>query len=330
MALALVVCSCTVSTETEKYQRRRNNIIDVRDKITEIKIDDPILNSLNRLYLIEDYLIIQDFQALDKLIHLFDKNDFSYVTGVGYRGQGPDELTNMGYITVDKARHSFYVNDYGKQKIFVYHLDSVLSNPAYAPEVKMEINETIFPSRFQLINDSIAICRIIEPIGTNNFKPMPGKMNMNTGEITLMKYEHPKIKTDRKRSSVAASIEHGLYAEYYERFDLMTLCTLDGDLICNIYGPGWKNDDRRTKYYQNVVFCGDKIYASYSGGKPFDEQMRSIQGTKIIVFDMQGNYIHTLETGLHISDFCYDGDNNRLLLSQYAGDNDIQFAYLPL
>ncbi|MDR0748347.1 MAG: 6-bladed beta-propeller, partial [Tannerellaceae bacterium] len=168
--LAFAVCSCTVSTETEKYQRKRNNIIDVRDKITAIKIEDPIISSTNRLYLIEDYLLIQDFKALDKLIHLFDKNDFRYITSVGYRGQGPDELTSMGFITVDVAHRSFYVNDYGKQKIVAYHLDSVLSNPSCLPEVRIEMNETIFPSGYQMINDSIAICRIIQPIGTNNFK----------------------------------------------------------------------------------------------------------------------------------------------------------------
>jgi hypothetical protein len=330
MLLALLVCSCTVSTETEKYQRRRNNIVDVRDKIVEIKIEDPILSSLNRLHLMEDYLIIQDLQSFDKLIYLFDKNDFRYITCTGDRGQGPDEIANMGLITVDKARRSFYVTDNGKLKILSYHLDSVLSNPACAPEVRMELNETIFPGYYQLIDDSTAICEIIQPIGTSNYKPMPGKMNMNTGEITLMKYEHPEIKTSRKRSYVATSVEHGLYAEYYHRCDLMTLCTLDGDLICNIYGPGWKNDNRRTRYYEKVVFCGDKIYAGYSGGRPFDDQMRSILPTRIIVFDLQGNYIHTLETGLHISDFCYDADNNRLLISQFNGDNDIQFAYLPL
>jgi hypothetical protein len=235
----------------------------------------------------------------------------------------------MGVIAVDKARRSFYVTDYGKQKIFSYHLDSVLNNPACLPEVKMEMNETIFPWHYQLINDSTAICHIVQPIGTDNYKPMPGKMNMKTGEITLMKYEHPKMKTSRKRSFVAASVEYGLYAEYYQKYDLMTLCNLDGDLICNIYGPGWNSDKRKIAYYEKVVFCGDKIYASYSGGKPIDEQrMRAIRATRILVFDIHGNYIHTLETGLQIADFCYDSDNNRLLICQY--DGDIQFAYLAL
>ena len=153
-------------------------------------------------------------------------------------------------------------------------------------------------------------------------------MNMNTGEITLMKYDNPKSGFNgKKRMGLAVSLAHGLYAEYYERRDLMTLCTLDGDLICNIYGPFRSDTKNRIYNYSKAVFCGDKIYAAYSGVKPFDEQGKSILPTKLLVFDMQGNYIHTLETGLNISDLCYDPANNRLLLSL---DDDVQFGYLPL
>jgi hypothetical protein len=34
--LALLACSCTLSNDTEKYQSKRNNIINVRNKIIEI------------------------------------------------------------------------------------------------------------------------------------------------------------------------------------------------------------------------------------------------------------------------------------------------------
>jgi hypothetical protein len=323
---ALLACSCSISNETEKYQTRRNNIVNVRDKIVEIEIEEPLISSVNRFYLMDDYLIVLDVKSLGKQIHLFDKNDFSYITGTAYRGQGPDEIANIGLIAVDEARRTFYVNDHGKQKVFSYPLDSVLSNPSYGPQVKMEMNETLFPDYYQMIDDTTSIGKIIQPIGNNNFKPTAGKMNMNTGEITLMKYENPKI-TGRKRSSVAVSLAHGLYAEYYHNRDLMTLCNLDGDLICNIYGPGWSEDRSRNSYYGKVVFCGDKIYASYTGEKSFNEQRQSNLATKLLVFDIQGNYLQTLETDLQIVDICYDAANHRLLLSL---DDDIQFAYLPL
>jgi hypothetical protein len=42
---------------------------------------------------------------------------------------------------------------------------------------------------------------------------------------------------------------------------------------------------------------------------------------------MEGDYIQTLETGYNISDFCYDKDNNRIIMSL---DAEVQFAYLDL
>jgi hypothetical protein len=275
----------------------------------------------------DDYLIIQEFKSFDKLIHLFDRNSFEYITGIANRGQGPNEIANMGHIAVDEARRKFYVNDHGKNRIFSYDLNSVLSNPSYVPEVKMKMDETIFPDNYQIVNDSISICKIIQPIGTNNFKPTVGKMNMLTGDIELMPYENPKI-TGRKRSNVVASTEHGIYVEYHYNHDLMTVCNLDGDLIRNIYGPDWNEDIKPNfDHYGKVVFCGDRIYATYRGEDILNEKGQSIQPSKLFVFDIIGDYIQTLETGLHISDFCYDERNDRIILSL---DDEMQFGYLEL
>ncbi|MDR2809061.1 MAG: 6-bladed beta-propeller, partial [Tannerellaceae bacterium] len=106
------------------------------------------------------------------------------------------------------------------------------------------------------------------------------------------------------------------------------ICNFDGDLICNICGPAWGHRNHKHSYYSRAIFCGDKIYATYLGSTRIDEEkMRSIYPTQILVFDLQGNYIQTLDVGLRISDLCYDEENNRLLL---GFDDDIQFGYLEL
>jgi hypothetical protein len=315
-----------VSTDTEKYQRSRKNIIHVRDKIKEITIEEPLMGALNRLYLMDTYLIIIDVETHDKLLHLFDRNTFAYITSIADRGQGPNEIARIGILSVDEPRRMLHVPDHGKNKILSYHLDSALTDSSYVPELKMAMNEAIFPDYIQMIDDSTAICRIIQPIGSNNFKPTTGKLNMNTGEITLMKYEHPEI-TGRKRFSVAVSLEHKLYVEYYSNQDLMTICNFDGDLICNIYGPGWGNEHKNYDYFSKVVFCGDKLYVRYLGEDLLNKDRSVNRATKILVFDLPGNYLQTLETGLCTRDFCCDGENNRLLFSL---DDDIQFGYLAL
>lgn len=329
--LFIVACwSCTNSSEVEKHQNKRDNIINVRQKIKEIKIEDVLISGSNRLQLMNDYLIISDYNSIDKLIHLFDKNSFNYLTSTTYRGQGPGEIANLGYVAVNEPNRLFYVTDHGKQKIFTYNLDSVLADSLYMPKDKLKMNERQFPSEYQYINDTLCIGRIIEPIGNSDFKPSVAKWNMTTGEIKLMKYEHPEI--EKKRISFAVSMAQGIYVECYSYHDLMTICDLNGDLKYNIYGSNWNNrKSNKISYYGNVAFCGDKIWVTYSGEDTFSKdpngRIKSNNPTMFLVFDINGDYIQTLETGYNITHFCYDKEKNRIIMSL---NDEIQFAYLDL
>jgi hypothetical protein len=320
--LIAVCCGCSSDSNTEKHQNKRDKIILVQDKVKEIEIEDVLIGQVARVYLLGDYLIIKDYMSVDKIIHLFDKKNFNYVTSTADRGQGPGEITNPGHVGSDESRRIFYVNDHGKQAIFAYELDSVLANPDYLPKVKMKMDKMQHPDKYQYINDTLSIGLIIEPIGNSDFKQVVAKWNMNTGEIKPMKYEHPAI--EKKRISFDVSMEHGIYVECHSNHDLMTICNLNGDLKYNIYGPNWSDQQDNLQYYTKVIFCKDRIVASYSGGiYGSDERF----ATKFFVFDIAGNYIQTLETGYRISDFCYDKENNRIIMSLNA---DIQFAYLDM
>ena len=37
--------------------------------------------------------------------------------------------------------------------------------------------------------------------------------------------------------------------------------------------------------------------------------------TQFLIFDLEGNYQQTIETGYQISDFCYDKDNDRIVMN---------------
>lgn len=314
--------SCSGDSETEKYQKSRNNIIDVRDQVKEIVIEDVMIGRIAWPYIIDKYLLIGDYESPDQQIHLFDRNSFRYITSTATKGQGPGEIAGLGCIAYDKNRRSFYVTDHGKLKIFSYNLDSVLANPDYKPEVKMDMKAELFPDSYQYIDDTLCIGRVIKPIGTNDFKPYVAKWNMLTGEVDLMKYEHPDIR--KARFTEAVSVEHNRYIQAYGRNDLLTICNLDGELICNIYGPKWTSESSQTSYFRNPAFCGDKIIVTYSGGNYLTD---GSYPTKLMIFNLDGNYLQTLETGYKISYFCYDPDNNRLILNM---NDDIQFCYLDL
>ena len=321
--------SCTESSEVEKYQDERDNIVNVKDKVKEIVIDDVLIGNIATPLVMGSYLLIEDYKSSDKLVHLFDKKTFKYRASTANKGPGPREIAILGSIGIDEARNKFYVSDHGKLNILTFDLDSVLADPFYEPHVKMKINPRQFPSEYIYANDTLCISQIITPIGNNDFKSSVGKWNMCTGKIELMKYEHPEIK--KKRINFAASMENDIYVEYYYRHDLISIFNLNGDLKHNIYGPSWKNEADRTNHYRDAIVCKDKIIASYSGEDSFIEEKN--RGNKfnnpkiLLVFDLNGDYIKTLETEYEINSFCYDKDNHRLILNL---NEEMQFAYLDL
>jgi len=75
-----------------------------------------------------------------------------------------------------------------------------------------------------------------------------------------------------------------------------------------------------------VNLAGDYliIVATYSGGNYRTDEYYP---TKLIIFDLNGDYLKTLDVEYKINDFCFDREKNRIIMSL----NDvIQFAYLDI
>ena len=281
-------------------------------------------------YILNDYLIISDYKSYDKLIHIFNKNTFQYLTSVGKQGQGPSEIANMGRILCNNQQNTFYVIDHGHQVLYDFPMDSVLSHSDYLPKKKANIERTEFPFMMQYESDTLSYALFMRVLNPGDYFPAVARWNMQTGEREFMSYNgHPEIK--KKRVSFAASPEHNLYAEVYWYHDLLSLCTLDGVLKYNLYGKRWNNiKSNENAYYDEAIFCKDKIVASYWGDKRLFKDNRNLnvhRPDKLIVFNLDGDYIATLEVGYPILHFCYDESNNRLI---FAFDDDMQFAYLDL
>ena len=324
--IIIIFGGCSSSSSTEKKQNKRNNIINVHNRIKEIVIEDLLINNFSVPLLVNNYLFINDYKSENECIHIFDKNNFKYITSTALKGQGPGEIARIGHIAEDKVNRKFYVSDHGKNKIFSYDLDSVITDPEYLPIEKMKMNAGLFPNDYIYISDTLSIGVTIQPLGNSDFNPVVGKFNMKTGEIKHMSYTiHPEVK--KKRICFDISMEHGIYVECYAPHDLMTICSLNGDLKYNIYGPNWDTETHGIYHFGPVKFCNNSIVALYSGEKILNKEGRSNFPTKFLVFDLDGNYLKTLETGYKIARFCYDRDNNRILLSM---DDDIQFGYLDM
>lgn len=320
--LVLILCllGCKEGSNKEIYQSRRDNIVNVKSLIKEIDLDDVLIGSISEPYSMGDFLVIGDYKSVDKMIHLFDGNKYKYLASVGDFGQGPKEITNLGNVVWNEKMNEIYVTDHGKLQVFGFSLDSIMNKEDYKPFVKIKLNASSFPNDYVYINDTLSYGTFINPTSSSTFIQSTGTWNMNTGEIKLLEYNHPDI--EKKRISLAVSMENQLYAECNSRCDLISIFDLRGNLIRNIYGPKW-GEGSKGSYFTRCLFARDYLIALYDG----NEYAKHSQPTQCQIFTKEGDYVKTLETDSQILRFCYDKINNRLI---FCFNDEIQYGYLDL
>lgn len=294
----------------------------MKEQVCEIDMGDVLVSSDSYPYVTSDYLLIVDYLSMDYLINAFDKGTFQSAGCFAHRGGGPKEITEIGTLGIDNEHQSIFITDFGKQKIFYCNVDSALADPTYAFQEVTSFTLNKFPAEYTYINDTLCIGRFIFPIGNNNYLPQTAKWDMKTGEYDVMAYEYPGI--ERKRMTCDISIENQVYVECHTYHDLLSICDFDGNLICNIFGPNWDREKTDTHCFGRAVFRRNQIIVAYSGK---DRRTRDTSLTKFHVFDVEGNYLKTLNIGYRLIRFCYDSTYDRLIM---CFDDEIQYGYLDL
>jgi hypothetical protein len=314
---------------TEKVQKSRNNIVNVSDKIINIKPE--ILFGNSTFFIMDNILIVNEISPRgEKGIHLLDKNTFKYLASTGIIGKGPGEMSMQGTIGIDRKNHIFWAPDNGKRIMYKFPLDSALKNEKFKPTISIKLNNDLQMARFGFLDDSIIIGKAVQWNSKSSFELAMAKMNIHTTNIEKFGYENPEA--IGKKSNSLFALSNNFYVNCYDRIDLMTICDLKGNLLYNVYGPGWfdKDQDKKTYFFGVDVF-GKNIIASYIGGSRLVIKGNISQGnspTKFIVFDMQGNYLKTIETGFEFSRFCVDEENKRIIA--YFTDREEPLGYFDI
>ncbi len=83
--IIIIFGGCSSSSSTEKKQNKRNNIINVHNRIKEIVIEDLPINNYSLPLIVDNYLFINDYKSENECIHIFDKNNFKYITSTALK-----------------------------------------------------------------------------------------------------------------------------------------------------------------------------------------------------------------------------------------------------
>lgn len=317
------------STTTEKFQNHRNNIINVSDKIVDIK--PSVIFGESLFYIIDQILIVSEISPKkEKGIHLFNKNTFDYITSTGILGRGPGEIAMLGTIGVDRKNRILWVQDNGNKVMWRFPLDSILKNKNFKPTVNLELRDDAFINRLGFLNDSIVIGKAVKLHPDYSFDMEMSKLNLRTNAIEKYGYENPKATGKNSNSLFSMSTVNNFYVNCYYLNDLMTICDLKGNLKCNVYGPDALNNTGNKKaYFFGVEIFGKNIIASYIGDIGFlADKDRGNSPSVFLVFDMDGDYKATIDTGHKFGRFCVDEENKRVIA--YYQDRPEALGYFNL
>lgn len=321
--------SCNKSTKTDQNQKERNNAIDISSQITDIKTN--LIFGKSWLYIVDSFLVVEEQKPIgDKGIHIFNKNTFRYITSTGIVGKGPREVTRQGRIGIDHNKRIMWVDDHGKRVRWEFPIDSILNNCNFMPIGNTGIPIKFFLEEYDFINDSIAIGKAWNIVNSSSFDNKMAKLDFNKNITTLFGYMHPKVTGEKSKFSFKLSLKDSLYVNGYLTCDLMTICDLDGNLKCNVYGPDWGTPNEEWRdYFTGIGIINKHIIASFVGQDRFyydkNSRLKYNWPTKFMVFNLNGNYESTLETGCTIIDFCVDDENGRVIAYFDNRDNPLAF-----
>lgn len=326
----IIITSCK-SKNSEVFQNRRDNIINIGDKIVDIKSDLIFGNST--LHIVDEFFIINEVSPKgEQSIHLFNKNTFEYVTSTGIIGRGPGEISSPGVIGVDKISKILWVPDHGNKVMWKFPLDSILNNKYFKPTIKFALNYESFIEKFDFLNDSVLLGVAVQIHSDYSFSKEMSKYNLKNNSIKRYGYQHPEATGKKSSSQFALSLDNNFYVNSYFNLDLITICDLEGNLKYNIYGPdGLNNGGNKKSYYFGIDIFNDNIIASYIGDVGVIDGINGPRGnipSKFLVFDLKGNYQKTIDTGHKFTYFCVDEENKRVII--YFDDRPIPLGYFNL
>jgi hypothetical protein len=333
LVLILLVCSCFNQEEKAKYQDKRENAISIEHKIKTIDFKYSFRHPF--FCFLDDYLIVigEVAKMSDRCIHLFSRNRFEYISSAVRYGRGPGEITEEGRVGVDRENKILWVCDHGKEVRWKIPLDSIIANPNFIPKENKKLFGDMFMTRMEFLNDSIALGKSVCFKPNNQFDFAMSRLNIRQNETSAFGYEHPEVEGSKTNSLFAMSLKDSLYVSAYVYCDLLTICKLDGSLKWNVYGKSWnKNKGNLKSYYDEIDIYKNYIICSYIGdtGVCIDKQGRpnGVLPTKFLVFDLEGNYILTLETNHPIKNFKVDELNKRMIV--YFDDREKPISYTDL
>ena len=317
LSLAMAVSSCGRGGNGSDGEAT-----DVSELIRTLDTEDLLIGKSANIYVFGDRVYIVDNRSDDSILYVFDAKSGSYLGSALKPGPSPYEITEPGALGVDAATGAAILFDYGQNRIVTFNVDSVLSDSTQGIRTLRKLDMSGFPDSYVYVNDSTGFGRLIVPDGRHSFSQSVCRYDATTGEIR--KFTTSDAVGDCNRSSVAVSPDGNTVVEACRTQDLIVIYDAEGHPVREIKGDDYVPDaDLSMSFFSGVAVTDRHILTAYSGKK----KNEGFYGDQIMVFDLDGNHVKTLKTGMEIRKMAYSPATDNLYLSTL---DSIQFGIIPL
>lgn len=313
-----LICISVISLKCQKNKIVFPRKFDLQAEIITI----PSVNNPRYIRIIDSCLIIVESAAVPNFIKVFRKDSFIYLSSAGRLGKGPGEIVNPAIICVDRENRRVWCPDWGKNKIWLFPLDSILQNSNYLPTFSVPIplkskplrNLTIynqdifaFPSFSIFISFLNHSGEVIDSMGIKNPFEIDFWDKTSLADLPyIFTFKH-----DRTKVFIAS-----LSKNFIGGIDF------NGEKQFTINGPQIKNKVILSNWdkigtYAQLVSDEQYVYCLYSGkvrGIFLKEQLKydPQYPDKIHVFDWDGNPVALIQLEYPLFFFDLDNEENKI------------------
>ena len=287
-------------------------------------LDLDMVVKMGFLYDLNKYLIIHDLYSTDKGIFILDKKTLTIKRKTGKIGRGPGEIGRYGNIYTDLSKNSYYVADFGKNKIWKYNIDSVIKMNNYLPKEQSDfiMLPGIYPYDFIIKRDTLFFMTELDYFIAKIFeKDSINFLSKNKKEIVGL---DNVVGYNRTYSTRMTNMhDYSKYAFAFRYSEIISITDSSFVPIISVYGKGksFYGEDKFKDilYYSHLKSDDVFLYGGYMN-KPLIEKDENYGNHKanfpqtIRIFTWEGKPIVELMCNDPFSDFYIDRDNNRVIL----------------
>ncbi|QZT38839.1 hypothetical protein K5X82_08040 [Halosquirtibacter xylanolyticus] len=295
--LILISCNSNKDNITLYLCDIEQDIITVKQTPVEVLNKEPLGHPFFINNIKDKYLVITDIDARDKGLYIYNIDNFKPLGVTGKLGEGPGEISY--YHQPCEYKNGFLMKDSGKYQYYYYDITKIKDNLEYLPySVTKFINTKLFPFYFKMTSDSTYVGMIGHITSNSTYEIEVAEGNIFNDSIKNL-IDIPKEIDNHNLQFFFSASNNRIFLNYHY-YHLFSIYDTQGKEIKQIYGSHKITKDRKKTHFSFAQTDGKDIYIPYNPEVSMFKDKRgrwdSKGYNKILHFDIDGNYINTLET----------------------------------